>query len=133
MKVLDPGHRYELEHLDGKKSSTLSFVKREGEKYPGNVGHHEGTNMQEVIRALIDRIKYVNKQIPDESNLVVLDSLRTCIRQLESRAAKRHNRVDPWLYADSLQPEIATVCCVCGHVGCNTANHCELLQLGEAN
>lgn len=61
MKVIDPGHVYELAHLDGQHVERLVFVKREGDGYPGNFGHHEGTNLQEVLRALIDRVEYLNR------------------------------------------------------------------------
>jgi hypothetical protein len=40
MRVFDPGHKY------------LKFVKREGDNYPRNRGHYEGTTSQEVLRAL---------------------------------------------------------------------------------
>ena len=62
MRVLDPGHRYALRHLDGDGETVLQFVNREGEKYPGNAGACEGTTMQEILRALIDRAAYVNGQ-----------------------------------------------------------------------
>lgn len=56
MKVIDPGHVYDLRSLDGEQLNRLVFVKREGPSYPGNVGHYPGTTMQEVLRALIDRL-----------------------------------------------------------------------------
>lgn len=52
MRVVDPGHVYDLVSLDGGQVHRLTFVKRLGERYPGNVGFpHAGTNMQEVLRA----------------------------------------------------------------------------------
>jgi hypothetical protein len=53
VRTLDPGHRYALANLDGDGEDMLTFVKREGMLYPGNVGSHAGTTMQEVLRALI--------------------------------------------------------------------------------
>jgi hypothetical protein len=99
MKVIDPGHTYALRVLDefsasGEVVQPLVFVKREGPGYPGNVGHHSGTTTQEVLRALIDRAKYVNGQIPDERNDDVIALLRDAIEKLEHRAADRHDRFE---------------------------------------
>lgn len=95
MKIIDPGHVYNLDWLDGSplsRESELSFVKREGDGYPGNVGHYPGTTLQEVIRALIDRVKYLDRQVPDWRNKSILYLLRQCIWLLELRAAQRHHR-----------------------------------------
>lgn len=121
MKVLDPGHAYELNWLDGPNggSTFLFFVKREGALYPGNKGAYPGTTIQEVLRAIIDRIKYVNNQIPDQGNQVVLSCARTMITELELRAARRHNRT---LANLPVEIEKVPVCPECGHIGCE-GNH----------
>src|SRR5579871_2164805 len=97
MKVIDPGHLYVLNALDGDEGSSvqLRFVKREGKLYPGNEGHYAGTTIQEVCRALIDRVKYVNSQLPHDHNRVIINCLRLVILLLEERAAERHNREMP--------------------------------------
>jgi hypothetical protein len=120
MKIIDPGHVYDLQNLDGPSTSTLYFVKREGPGYPGNVGHHEGTNMQEVLRALIDRLKYVNGQAPDNRNALSIAHLRTTLWLLEDRAADRHGRE---LNVDMLGIELLPTCPKCGHLGCVGACH----------
>jgi len=114
VKVLDPGHRYELPHLDGSGTTLLTFVKREGEAYPGNVGHHEGVIMQDVLRALIDRAGYVDRQIPCADTDAALMSMKLACFLLERRAASRHGRPTPVL-DDAVYgvPHEA-----CGHVGC---------------
>ena len=97
MEVLDPGHDYLLTNLSKgkdiivKHQTRLTFVKREGEMYPGNKGAYEGTNMQEVLRALIDRCYYVNSQIPAGETINAVWHLRQAFLQLELRAARRHN------------------------------------------
>lgn len=50
MKVIEPGHIYELHVLDGSPDATqkLVFVNRE------NGSEHPGTQTQEVLRAMID-------------------------------------------------------------------------------
>jgi len=54
MKVLDRGHKYQLDHLDGDKKTIIQFCNRETGR------EIEGVTTQEVIRALIDRTWYCN-------------------------------------------------------------------------
>lgn len=116
MKVVDAGHEYLLDSYDGGDPVLLTFVKREGGGYPFNVGHYPGTNCQEAIRALIDRVKYLQKQIPCDENRFVIDYLRRALWQFEIRAARRHGRS-----LEFEQPEIELVptCAGCGHIGCD--------------
>jgi hypothetical protein len=123
MRVIDPGHIYELRHLDdpvGESFSMLKFVKREGDGYPGNVGHYSGTTTQEVLRALVDRAKYVDNQIHDNANDQVLWHLRMAIWHLEERAARRHGR--KWNFKPE-QIEDLSVCRKCNHIGCEGDCH----------
>jgi hypothetical protein len=122
MRVLDPGHQYELSvissHLEPERAArdgtlipeTLTFVKRVGDHYPGNKQpQYSGTTTQEVIRALIDRTKYVDNQIPSNHNVVVIDGLRSALYSLELRAAaERGDR--PYFDLET--------CATCGHVLC---------------
>lgn len=114
MKVLEAGHTYALQSLDGGDWEILRFVKREGEGYPGNKGHHPGTIIQDVCRALINRLDYVNEQIPCKDNRKAKAALQDAIYYLEHRAALRHGRTFKWL------PKIETwkTCKGCGHIGC---------------
>lgn len=126
MKVVDPGHKYALNLLDDEYDLKflLTFVKREGENYPGNVGHYSGVNIQEVLRALIDRVKYLNNQIKDKRNYVVIDCLRESLWALECRAAERHNRFDRFITDfEMLLIETYPTCNKCGHIGCNGECH----------
>lgn len=127
MKCIDPGHVYELDSYDGGEPVRLPFVKREGEGYPFNVGHHPGTNCQEVLRALIDRVKYLQRQIPCEENDRVLINLRSTLWEFENRGARRHGRTLPWNNKESehytdVPIEERPTCPGCGHIGC-TGNH----------
>ncbi len=123
MNVLDPGHVYELDNLDDPDGEVprvlLYFVKREGERYPGNVGHHAGTTTQEVMRALIHRLEYVEGQRPHPANERVIQRLRDSIFDLEVRATelsrdqRRMRHCTPHLIEES------RVCVTCGHVCCD--------------
>lgn len=116
MTILDSGHLYQLDYLDGVPDidSILRFVKREGEGYPGNVGHYPGTNVQEVCRVLIHRLQYLNHQIPCVENDHAIRFLREVILCLEDRAAQRHGRPAPRPDGDI---ETQPVCPRCGHIG----------------
>lgn len=123
MRVIDLGHSYALEHLDGNLEELLTFVKREGPKYPGNEGSHPGTILQEVFRACIERVKYVNGQHWHRVNPLILRNLRECIAMLEERAAETHGRRADWRLRESLcevndQIEFLPTCRSCGHIGC---------------
>jgi len=125
MIIQDPGHKYQLKILDGSYMSgdediILTFVKREGENYPGNVGHYPGTNIQEVLRALINRIRYLNAQDTDPRNIKVVMCLQQSIWLLEERAAERHNR--KWNF-EITGIELFSTCYKCGHIGCNGTCH----------
>lgn len=118
MKVLDPGHRYQLDTLDGDLDVQIAFVKREGPNYPGNVGAHPGCTVQEVLRVLIDRVKHVDTQKPDFLNRAVLNNLRVALWYLEARAAARHG-LAPLLHKKAIgAAETIPVCPRCGHWTC---------------
>jgi hypothetical protein len=122
LRVLDPGHRYWVDMLDiegDQRHGTemLTFVKRQGPRYPGNSSYYPGTNCQEVIRALIDRVKHLDSQVPDPHNQPILQHLREALWLFESRAAQRYGRVLPPLHEfDSI--ELEPTCSACAHIRC---------------
>lgn len=144
MKIIDPGHLYSLEALaqetgSGRRpvASSLRFVKRIGARYPGNEEPgYDGTTSQEVIRALIDRAKYVDNQISDPMNFTVLVNLRTALLCLEIRAAQQRGEFEAFLkqlatvravipsmnrlheIAEYLCIEELPTCRECGHIAC---------------
>lgn len=131
MKVIDPGHVYDLQWLDGEPflvniveadpPNRLTFVKREGEGYPGNVGNHPGTTMQEVLRVCIDRLTYLDNQKAHDYNERVVDHLRAAIFWLEMRAAERHGR--DFSNQDYRRIELEPTCPKCLHIGCPGTCH----------
>ena len=116
MKPLDFGHTYRLDSYDGDLDQVLQFMKREGKNYPGNVGSYPGTNMQEVIRVLIDHLKYVDNQKPHYANILVLQLLRNCLFLLELRA--KQQRGESLSIGVSATIENLDTCSICGHVQC---------------
>lgn len=123
MRTIDPGHHYELATLDGDVKQTLQFVKRVGERYPGNEEpSYPGTTSQEVIRALIARTKYVNSQEPDPMNQVAIRGLRNALRAFETRAAERRGEIEQFFDVTdedaTMQIEEHPTCTTCGHIAC---------------
>lgn len=83
MKILEPGHIYELNQVDGNGKETLRFVNRE----PGT--EHPGTQTQEVIRALIDRTMHCDNCLRWEGNDKIIHHLRMALTLHEARALER--------------------------------------------
>lgn len=85
MEVLKPGHCYLLDHLDGNNKTLLQFVQRKPLHEPV-----EGVTNQEVLRAVIDRVKFLDKEVPWHGNADILYHLRAAIGLHEARAIERH-------------------------------------------
>lgn len=89
MKIIEPGHVYQLNWLDGEpsprepiKENWLVFVNREENKHPG-------TQTQEVIRALIDRTKHCDNCLRWDGNDLIIHHLRMALVLHEARALER--------------------------------------------
>ncbi len=102
MRVIEPGHIYALNHLDGQANQHLTFVNRE------EGTSHEGTQTQEVLRAtidviecLIDRTNHCDSCLRWERNDQVVKALSESQRQMrlallfhEQRAMERKMEKD---------------------------------------
>jgi hypothetical protein len=86
MRVVDPGHHYELERIDGGGYERLVFVKR---RNLYNKDSYAGTNCQDVIRALIDRVQFLDNQEPHRNNPVIIKHLRLALTGFETRALEK--------------------------------------------
>lgn len=118
-QIVDAGHVYVLPVFDGQVllGSPLTFMKREGEGFPGNTGHFPGTSLQAVLRACLDRVRYLQRQIPCDNNVAIICHIGHAILELERRAAERHG-----FNPKSITLEMATegeMCPDCGHVKCH--------------
>lgn len=131
MQVIDPGHLYRLDVLDwgvreevGDPSQTIRFVKRIGDKFPGNTGAgYPGTLSQEVIRVLIDRAHYVDDQRPHPRNALAIGHLRQALRELELRAAEERGDIRAvFQIASAETPELLSTCDGCGHIACDRSH-----------
>lgn len=93
MKIIEPGHVYELNTLDGKNKEveTLRFVNREDGM------EHPGTQTQEVLRSLIDRTMHCDNCRRWSGNDKIIYHLRMALALHESRAIER--KAEKGLYA----------------------------------
>lgn len=116
MQVVDKGHCYLVDSYDGGPQQQVRFMKRLGDKYPGNLDAYWGTNCQELLRVLIDRVKYLDGQAHCFHNWLCIRLLRTTLYLFEHRAAKRHNRK---LHLGRWTIESHPACKICGHIQCD--------------
>ncbi len=123
METIDPGHQYLLTYFDGPpevQGGVLTFVKRNDppDKYPGNTTAYPGTQIQEVLRALVSRVQYVNNQVPCEQTSKVEDYLLRSIWLLEERHCERHGRPGTMDAVDVGTVDTVPFCQTCGHIMC---------------
>ena len=59
MRVIEPGHIYELNHLKTTRTGSFQFYK-DPDIHDGKF--LDGPSCQEVIRMLIDRVKYLESE-----------------------------------------------------------------------
>lgn len=91
MRVLDPGHRYELDNLESDTTTVLQFMKdpalHDGEGY-------SGPSCQEVLRAIIDRVQTLDKERQWPGNTTIIYDLRHALAGFEARAILRRVEKD---------------------------------------
>lgn len=88
MEVIEPGHVYRLSHLEAPTSELLTFIRRSS-KAIQHPSEHPGTNVQEVLRSLIDRTIYLNSIIDAVENYDAIYYLRMTLLCYEGRAFRR--------------------------------------------
>lgn len=113
MRVVEAGHVYELQNVDGPHSQVVRFVRRRDDEaalLPEDQ-RSEGVLFQEVTRMLLDRINYLNAEAPCAENVEITECLRRVIQLGEVRAARRTIEKYPMV-------ERVDVCEICQHVLC---------------
>lgn len=95
MKVLIPGHRYEMQNFDKKnESQTIQFIQKE----PVTEGSAElqtindGTTNEELLEVLIDRMQFLQSKFPCRENALVITKLEESLMWLNKRTADRVKR-----------------------------------------
>lgn len=104
MRIIEPGHIYELNWLDCDAitdEDRLIFVNRE------EGTEHGGTQSQEVLRALIDRTQHCDNCLRWEGNDEIIYHLRMALVLHEARALERKTQ------KGIIEPELISI----GHDG----------------
>jgi hypothetical protein len=106
MKVLDPGHLYEVPNLEAEGTQQIRFIKRNSDMVQRDE-EYAGTNTQEVIRVLIDRTKYLNTVGYCEETANAVSWLQMALYEYEARAWRRkqqklNKRAKPQAETDGL-------------------------------
>lgn len=98
MKVLTPGHKYELENFENKEQAgqVLQFIEKQPDPNATEPGKlitvNDGTTNEEVLRVLIDRLNTMQAKFPCRENAIVVTHLETGLLWLEKRTADRKAR-----------------------------------------
>ncbi len=91
------------------------YFKEPSDKYPGNEDAYPGTTSQEVVRALLERSRYVQGQHPCHETEMIIQHFQRILHLLESRANRLHGRFLPYSLEEV---EYLDICLQCGHVTC---------------
>jgi hypothetical protein len=113
MKIIEPGHIYEVNNVDGDGVQRIVFVRRrdsDAHLLPTKL-RQEGILTQELLRVAIDRTLYLNLEAPCIENIEIVNSLRHALSLYESRAARRTIENYPMI-------EKISVCEICQHILC---------------
>lgn len=99
MKVITPGHKYELEnheHPIDVPNQTLQFIEKKpvGDGFPEGslITVNEGTTNEEVLDMLVDRMKYLQQKFPCTENIGVIANLEEALVLLNRRTSDRKAR-----------------------------------------
>jgi len=114
MKIVEPGHVYEVENVDGVGTQRIEFVQRRNSNAHllPETERKEGILTQELLRVAIHRTLYLNAEAPCVENIEIVEALRRALSLYESRAARRTIEKKPMI-------ENERVCSICHHILCD--------------
>lgn len=99
MKILTPGHKYELENFENKTGpgQIIQFIEKVQDPHvDAAVGSlvtvNDGTTNEEVIKVLIDRMTILYKKFPSEETASTIWNLRAALYAQQSRTYERQQR-----------------------------------------
>src|ERR1700756_3328685 len=101
MKVITPGHKYELGNFENRDQpgQVLQFIQKE----PTTVGSGgvagsafltvaDGTTNEEVLEMLIDRMNFLKKKLPSRETACAITKLEEALHWLQGRTKDRQTR-----------------------------------------
>lgn len=84
VRVIYPGHCYALQNLKDFGEQELQF-RQDPPLHP----EVHGTSCQEVLRALVDRVEVLDREVPWVGNAEIVHHLRMALAGFEARALYR--------------------------------------------
>ena len=89
MKVLTPGHLYELDSMEGTNPQRLQFIQKEKNEAGEFVTVQDGTTNEEVLGVLRDRLKVLYEKLPSPETAGAIVSVTHALELLNRRTAIR--------------------------------------------
>lgn len=113
MRVIEPGHIYEIFNVDGDGEQRITFVRRrDSDGEITSQDRHPGILGQELLRVLINRTLFLSEEDPCVEDVEIVNKLRECLQRYESRATRR-------TIEKFSMPERSDACPICHHLLCN--------------
>lgn len=88
MKILTPGHYYELDSFEGGQAQRLQFI----EKDAAMNTIHDGTTNEEVLMMLIDRLRHLHEKLPSRECALAITKSEEALLWLNRRTEDRKQR-----------------------------------------
>lgn len=92
MRILEKGHKYQLDNVAGPEGQVITFVRKEAEANGILVTAENGTTNEEVLAMLIDRFEHLNSLLPCRENENIISYLQRALEKLNQRKADREKR-----------------------------------------
>jgi hypothetical protein len=94
MKILTPGHKYELINFESPESpgQVIQFIQKTYAGYGPLQTEHDGTTNEELLRVLIDRLRTMGEKLPCRENSIAITKCEEALLWLEKRTRDRKER-----------------------------------------
>jgi hypothetical protein len=89
MKIIMPGHKYELASFEGSDPQVVQFIEKE---HPSMKTINDGTTNEEVLAMLIDRLRSLGETVPCRENSIAITRCEEALMWLNKRTADRKAR-----------------------------------------
>ena len=78
MRIIEPGHVYELDNLDESAPQRLSFICKAPVSPDATELEmvHDGTTNEEVLKMLIDRMQFLHAKLPRRQSAITITNIR---------------------------------------------------------
>lgn len=86
MRIIIPGHDYEVNDTQGNPCNTLNFINK------SSTETLEGTTNEEVLDVLIDRMNFLNNLLPCKENGIIIHHLQQARLMIDERSKDRERR-----------------------------------------